>query len=247
MERTKGTPQGGVVSPLLANLFLHYAFDVWMQRTCPGVPFERYADDAIVHCKSEQQARAVLAAIRGRFEQCGLALHPRRRGLVLQGRYRTGSYEHVSFDFLGFTFQPRRAQNRWEKDFLRLPAGDQHQGRQANSADHPRMADGVHQATLTPGGVFGPTDPPGGARVDELLRPLLPIDVCSDAQHLNEALVGWARRKYKRFSTASGRRGSGCDAVARRDPQSFALWQLGVKPEAEREEPDEARVACPVL
>ncbi len=79
-ERTKGTPQGGVISPLLANLFLHYAFDLWMHRTYPNVQFERYADDAIVHCRSEPQARAVLEAIRGRFEQCGLELHPRRPG-----------------------------------------------------------------------------------------------------------------------------------------------------------------------
>jgi RNA-directed DNA polymerase len=75
-QRTRGTPQGGVVSPLLANLFLHYAFDIWMQRHFPGVRFERYADDAIVHCRTEQEAREVLEAIRGRFEQCHLELHP---------------------------------------------------------------------------------------------------------------------------------------------------------------------------
>jgi len=78
-ERTKGTPQGGVVSPLLANLFLHYAFDIWMRRTFPNVQFERYADDAIVHCRSEGQAREVLEAIRSRFVQCGLELHSESR------------------------------------------------------------------------------------------------------------------------------------------------------------------------
>ncbi len=81
-QRTRGTPQGGVVSPLLANLFLHYAFDIWMQRHFPGVRFERYADDAIVHCRTEQEARAVLEAIRGRFEQCGLELHPMKTRIV---------------------------------------------------------------------------------------------------------------------------------------------------------------------
>jgi retron-type reverse transcriptase len=77
-----GTPQGGVISPLLANLFLHYAFDWWMQRTFPSVPFERYADDALVHCRSERQARTVLDAIRGRFVQCGLQLHPTKTRIV---------------------------------------------------------------------------------------------------------------------------------------------------------------------
>jgi group II intron reverse transcriptase/maturase len=80
--RTMGTPQGGVISPLLANLFLHYAFDWWMQRTFPSVPFERYADDALVHCRSERQARTVLDAIRGRFVQCGLQLHPTKTRIV---------------------------------------------------------------------------------------------------------------------------------------------------------------------
>jgi len=95
-----------------------------MRRTYPGVLFERYADDAIVHCKTEQQAKAVLAAIRGRFEQCGLALHPTKTRIVYcKDANRPGEYEHVSFDFLGFTFQPRRARNRHGQDFSSfLPA-----------------------------------------------------------------------------------------------------------------------------
>jgi RNA-directed DNA polymerase len=77
--RESGTPQGGVVSPLLANLFLHYAFDMWMRRNHPGVPFERYADDAICHCRSEEQARALRASLERRFADCGLTLHPEKR------------------------------------------------------------------------------------------------------------------------------------------------------------------------
>jgi RNA-directed DNA polymerase len=96
-ERTKGTPQGGVISPLLANLFLHYAFDLWMQRTFPRVQFERYADDAIVHCRSKGQARAVLEAIRGRFEQCGLERHPVKTRIVYcKDDDRPGEYEHIN-------------------------------------------------------------------------------------------------------------------------------------------------------
>jgi RNA-directed DNA polymerase len=122
--RTKGTPQGGVLSPLLANLFLHYAFDTWMQRRYPSVQFERYADDAIVHCRSKSQAEEVLEAIRDRFVQCGLELHPTKTRIVYcKDGDRRGEHEHVAFDFLGFTFQPRRAKNRWGKHFVGfLPA-----------------------------------------------------------------------------------------------------------------------------
>jgi ADP-ribose pyrophosphatase YjhB (NUDIX family) len=115
---------GGVVSPILSNLFLHYAFDKWMQRTFPHVPFERYADDALLHCRSERQARTVLMAIRDRFEQCGLELHPTKTRIVYcKDDDRRGEHEHVAFDFLGYTLQPRRAKNRWGKYFVSfLPA-----------------------------------------------------------------------------------------------------------------------------
>ena len=104
-ERTRGTPQGGVVSPLLANLFMHYAFDVWMRRTFPRVQFERYADDAVVHCVSEAQARYVLSAIRERLAECGLELHPIKTKIVYcKDDDRRGDYDKVSFDFLGYTF-----------------------------------------------------------------------------------------------------------------------------------------------
>ena len=124
VERTRGTPQGGVVSPLLANLFLHYVFDRWMRRTFPNVQFERYADDAIVHCKSESLARAVLDAIRGRFDQCGLELHPVKTRIVYcKDDDRPGEAENVKFDFLGYTFQPRRARSRSGRFFVGfLPA-----------------------------------------------------------------------------------------------------------------------------
>lgn len=122
--RTKGTPQGGVVSPLLANLFLHYAFDMWMVRNFPNVPFERYADDAIVHCRSERQAKFVLEAIRGRFTECGLELHPKKTRIVYcKDADRRREHECVAFDFLGYTFQPRWAKNRWGTFFVSfLPA-----------------------------------------------------------------------------------------------------------------------------
>jgi len=117
-ERTKGSPQGSVVSPLLSNLFMHYAFDAWVQRHYPSMRFARYADDVVVHASSLAQAQHVLEAIRQRLAQCGLELHPEKTQIVYcQDADRTARYDHVTFDFLGYTFAPRRAKNRWGKYF----------------------------------------------------------------------------------------------------------------------------------
>lgn len=122
--RTSGTPQGGVASPVLANLFLHYAFDAWMQRTYPRVPFERYADDIVIHCASKVQAEQVLQAVRQRLQGCRLELNEQKTKIVYcQDSDRRGKHEHVSFDFLGYTFRPRFARSRYGKFFWSfLPA-----------------------------------------------------------------------------------------------------------------------------
>lgn len=107
--RSRGTPQGGVVSPILANLFLHYAFDAWMRRMLPDVPFCRYADDGLAHCRNRQEAESVLEMIRLRFAEVGLELHPEKSGVVYcKDRNRKKAYDVIQFDLLGFTFRPRR-------------------------------------------------------------------------------------------------------------------------------------------
>jgi RNA-directed DNA polymerase len=122
--RNRGTPQGSAVSPVLANLFLHYAFDAWMGREFPTVTFERYVDDAVVHCVSEKQARMLRDKIAARFDEVGLRLHPEKTKIVYckDGR-RRGSSEHTSFAFLGFTFRARAARDRHGRNFTSfLPA-----------------------------------------------------------------------------------------------------------------------------
>ena len=114
IERTAGTPQGGVISPILANLFMHYAFDEWMKRTYPYCPFERYADDAIVHCRTEQEAKLTLQRLNNRFNECGLELHPDKTKIVYcKDKDRPKEYSVTEFDFLGYTFK-----GIWIKDRL---------------------------------------------------------------------------------------------------------------------------------
>lgn len=110
VQRDRGTPQGGVISPLLANLFLHYAFDKWMDRENPHMPFERYADDIICHCRTEEEARVLWRQVQERLAACGLTLHPHKTKIVYcKDTNRKGRYPTVSFDFLGYRFQPRLA------------------------------------------------------------------------------------------------------------------------------------------
>lgn len=111
-KREKGTPQGGVISPLLANLYLHHAFDVWMREEFGTLPFERYADDMIVHCATEKQARYVLERIRRRLKQWGLILHPEKTKIVYcKDDNRKGDSPHTKFTFLGYEFRARRVRN----------------------------------------------------------------------------------------------------------------------------------------
>jgi len=231
-ERTKGTPQGGVISPLLANLFLHYAFDLWMQRSFPRIRFERYADDAIVHCRSERQACEVLEAIRGRFAQCGLELHPTKTRIVYcKDDDRPGKFEHIKFDFLGYTFQPRWAKNRWGKFFTSfLPAISTKAARairqtirawrMASTRNNQRLED---LAMLTNPVVRGWLNYYGRFYRSKCVQVL---------RHLNVALAAWARRKYKRFRRRERASMHWLGRIARRDPKLFVLWELGVRPEA---------------
>jgi RNA-directed DNA polymerase len=233
-QRTRGTPQGGVVSPLLANLFLHYAFDVWMQRNYPRIRFERYADDAIVHCGSEEQAREVLEAIRDRFARCALELHPTKTRIVYcKDDDRLGGYEHIKFDFLGYTFQPRRAKNRWGKFFVSfLPAIS------TKAATTIRKTIREWQLASTR----------NNQRLEDLARVVNPVvrgwlnyygryyrSKCVQIlRHLNEALAAWVRRKYTRLRRRERASVHWLGRIARRDPGLFVHWQLGVQPEAGR-------------
>jgi RNA-directed DNA polymerase len=184
-ERTKGSPQGSVVSPLLANLFMHYAFDLWMNRTYPDIRFERYADDVIIHAKSRAQAEHVLEAVRQRLKECCLELHPEKTKIVYcQDDDRKGQHDHIKFDFLGYTFRPRRAKNRRGKFFVSfLPAISD----KAAKGDDPRLAAGRHSEQSVSGGDRGACEP-FGTGLGELLRPVLPVGAHAGPQALGACI-----------------------------------------------------------
>lgn len=229
-ERTKGSPQGAVVSPLLANLFLHHAFDTWMQRSHPDIQFERYADDVIVHAKSKAAAEQLLEAIRKRLAECGLELHPEKTRIVYcQDSDRTGQHEHIKFDFLGYTFRPRRAKNRRGKFFVSFLPGVSNKAAKAIQAtirdwrlaatrNNQSLEDLAH---LVNPSVRGWVDY-YGRFYRSALTPVL--------RHLERALIRWACRKYKRFRGHPTNAARWLGQVARRDPNLFVLWQMGIRP-----------------
>lgn len=224
--RTQGTPQGGVISPVLANLFLHYAFDTWMVRHHPDAPFARYADDAVVHCRSAAAAAQLHADLATRFAAVGLELHPTKTRIVYcQDSNRTEAHAHTSFDFLGYTFRPRLAINKDGGYFVSFAPAI---SGKAQTAIRQRLHD-LHLARRT------------DLALEEIARRMNPLvrgwiayygryyrSVLRQVlAHLNRLLIQWARRKYKRLRGHPRAAAHWLGAIARREPTLFAHWQLG--------------------
>jgi len=220
-----GTPQGGVASPLLANLFLHYAFDKWMERVHPDIPFERYADDAVCHCKSEAQAQALKHELSERMNDVGLELHPEKTKIVYcRDEDRREDYPTNSFDFLGYTFRPRRSKNRWGKYFINFTPAISNKAakairQQARSwrwhlrsdkslEDLSRMFNSNIQGWINYYGRY----------YKSAMYPTL--------RQLDRRLVRWATRKYKRLRRHRRRADQWLQRIARKQPGLFAHWRL---------------------
>jgi len=231
VERIKGTPQGGVVSPLLANLFLHYAFDVWVSREFSTVPFCRYADDGLLHCKTQRQAESVLRAIGRRFQECGLEIHPGKSKIVYcKDVNRRLPHDKVSFDFLGYTFRPRSSKDKYGRRYVNFSPAVSRDAmkamRQAMRSWHIQLKSEKGLEDLA-------------HMFDAVLRgwsnyyskfyktAMLPI-----WQHMNQYLVRWVMRKYKRYAKHRTRAAEYLNRIARAKPQLFTHWRMGIFPAA---------------
>ena len=226
--RGKGTPQGGVVSPLLANLFLHYAFDRWMQKTYPHLLFERYADDAIVHCRTEAEAQEVRRAIAVRRQECRLELHPDKTKIVYcKDDDRRGTYPNEQFDFLGYTFRPRRSKTWKGKFFINFSPAVADKAGKAMRAEirswrlHLRSDKSIEDLSR----MFNPKVRGWlqyyGRYYRSALYPIM--------RQLDRSLARWACRKYKKLRGHLRRATHWLARISRRDPGLFAHWQMGVR------------------
>ena len=229
IERRSGTPQGGVISPVLANLFLHYVFDKWMARNFPTNPWARYADDAVVHCRTKREAEGLLERLHERFKECGLALHPDKTRIVYcKDDDRRGDYPEIKFDFLGYTFRPRRSKNRYGKFFVNFTPGVSNKAAKAmrntirNWRIHLKPGKSIDDISRMFNPVIRGWINYYGRFYKSALYPVL--------RHMNRALSHWARRKYKRLNRHRRRAEHWLGRIARREPQLFAHWQMGILP-----------------
>jgi len=225
-KQGKGTPQGGVISPLLANLFLHYAFDKWMEKTDSSVQFSRYADDVIVHCKSKVHAEELLQAIHERMESVGLELHRQKTKIVYCRDYRRREkHQIVKFDYLGYSFQPRTAfSKKLNKLFIGYDCA-------ISISSRKRIADkleALNVKTLSFKSIVG---------VAQYLNPLIRgwvnyygkfkmYELTKVFRLLSARLVWWARKRYKRYKTSIGKAYKWLASVRQQYPTLFYHWNF---------------------
>ena len=227
-ERTLGTPQGGVISPILSNLFLHYTFDLRMKRTHPDLPWCRYADDGLMHCRTEQEAEALKAELRARLAECHLELHPTKTKIVYcRDGKRKGTYPNVKFDFLRYCFRPRWIKKSRDNSMfcgfnpavspsalkaMRSTIRDLNIRRQTqlSLADIARTLNPLVRGWIEYYGRYAPS----------ALSPML--------RYVNQTLVRWAMRKFKRFKAHKIRASRFLQKLVRERMSLFVHWRIGM-------------------
>ena len=223
----KGTPQGGVISPLLANLFLHYGFDKWLEQTDSTVNFTRYADDVIVHCRSKEHAEQILQQINQRMNNIDLELHPEKTKIVYCKDYRRQEkYPIVKFDFLGYSFQPRTTKSKKNEGlFLGFDCA-------ISISSRKRIAEKLEELKvekMTFKRIVG---------IAQKLNPMIRGWINYYGKYrisslhkvfrlLNQRLVRWARKRYKRYKTSLKRAYKWLSRVQEQYSYLFYHWQLG--------------------
>ena len=226
VQRERGTPQGGVISPLLANIFLHLGFDKWMEDHFPHVHFERYADDIVVHCRSHKQLKYIEREIRLRFAKCKLELCPEKTKIVYcKDSNRKHKYPVQSFDFLGYTFRPRSTRGSAGKFFVSFSPAVSRKSLKAMRLKikrHPLV-----QRCFS-------------LNIEEVARAINPMiqgwinyygrfrksSMSALYDYINEKLMKWARRKFKHLKRRKKRSGQWMRELYSQNPCLFAHWQV---------------------
>ncbi|CAD5378095.1 Group II intron reverse transcriptase/maturase [Pseudomonas sp. OF001] len=231
VERTRGTPQGGVISPLLANLFMHYAFDRWVTEHLRSVRFCRYADDGVIHCKSQAQAEYVLRRLAARFGECGLELHPDKTRIVYcRGINRPDDHPVIQFTFLGYTFRPRKAVDKHGRVYVNFAPAVSRDAlramRQTIRGWHLQLQCDRQLGDLS-------------RRFNPVLRGWLNYygrfygSAMADVwKHLNAYLARWLMRKHKSLARHKRRARAMLGRLAAAWPRAFVHWELGYAPSA---------------
>jgi group II intron reverse transcriptase/maturase len=223
VQRTKGTPQGGVVSPVLANLFMHYTFDAWMAREHPDLPWSRYADDGLVHCQTEAEALAIKAKLAARLAECHLEMHSEKTRIIYcKDGNRRGTYPNTKFDFLGYCFRARAARNRKGQLFTSF-------GPQVSAISLKAMRQEIRGLNFRRRTQIGLVD------IAQKLNPILqgwlnyygrfcPTAMNPMWRYVNATLVAWTMRKYKRYAGRKIQASQLIGSIAIKRPRLFVHW-----------------------
>jgi RNA-directed DNA polymerase len=227
--RDKGIPQGGVISPLLMNLFMHYVFDQWMKKHIPNVPFCRYADDGLLHCSSYNEAIHIMTQLERRFSECGLSLHPDKTKIFYcQDINRKQKYNNVSFDFLGYTFRPRSSNDKYGRRFINFLPGAS------------RTALKAMKQTIRRWKIQLKSD----KSIDDISRMFVPVlrgwsnyygrfyksIMATIWKHFDYYIMRWAMHKYKRFRGHKTRAIRWLRSIAKIKCTLFPHWKIGFLP-----------------
>lgn len=230
VERTAGTPQGGVISPVLANLFMHYVFDDFMTKEFPNIPWVRYADDGALNCVSLKQAKYIIKVLDKRFKTFGLELNVSKTKIVYcKDDDRKGDYENISFDFLGYTFKPRGAKNKHGKYFTSfLPAmSDKAQKAIRKEVKSWKLQLKVDKTLEDISRMFN-------SKIQGWINyytHYYKSEVYDTLKYINRCLIKWVRSKYKKKDSRR-KAVKWLTGIAKRDTKLFAHWKFGILPTA---------------
>ncbi|WP_347331843.1 group II intron reverse transcriptase/maturase [Marinimicrobium locisalis] len=225
-SRHRGTPQGGVISPLLANLFLHYALDAWMVREYPKIPFERYADDVVYHCRTPWEADRLLSAIKERLMVCGLEAHPdKTRKVYCKDSNRRGPFAVITFDFLGYTFRPRSARNRKGQNYTNFSPSMSAKAFK-RIKERVRQWDVINWSGRTPVELAAKLNPVVTGWLNYYGHFGLADGVYRLRKYLDQTLMRWARKKYKRLRRSCRKSWTFIDKLRTQSRYLFAHWKM---------------------